>query len=83
MTIDLNIHSVTPAVTSLHQAEVNQQKWHNDIILGNCLEVLRLMPSDLVDLLLPLHLMLIVEKIHMVAFIPINMLSGSYQFLRN
>lgn len=51
MTIDLNIHSATPTVTSLNQAAVNQQKWHNDIILGNCLEVLRLMPSDLVDLI--------------------------------
>lgn len=51
MTIDLNIHSVTPTAISLNQVEVTQQKWHNDIILGNCLEVLRLMPSDLVDLI--------------------------------
>lgn len=49
MTINLNIPSTTPTVTSFNQAEANQQKWHNNIIYGNCLEVLQLMPSDIVD----------------------------------
>lgn len=51
MTINLNIPSTTPTVKSFNQAEVNQQKWHNNIVHGDCLEVLRLMPSDIVNLI--------------------------------
>lgn len=50
MTIELNVPATPAAFTNLNSADIDRQKWHDNIILGNCLEVLQSMPSNLVDL---------------------------------
>ena len=49
MTIEFNLPA-TSACMNLNSADIDRQKWHNNIMLGNCLKVLQSMPSNLVDL---------------------------------
>jgi len=46
MTIELNLPATPAAFTNLNSADIKQQKWHDKIILGDCLEVLQSMPSN-------------------------------------
>lgn len=52
MTIELNVPATPAAFINLNSADIDRQKWHDNIILGNCLEVLQSMPSNLVDLVI-------------------------------
>lgn len=47
MTIEINVTSNT---LNLNPTAIEQQKWHNSIVFGDCLEILQLMPPNKVDL---------------------------------